>query len=143
MNRDTLCKQLGIVDTSLGFLLLIIAATLLSLWAVVLQRRGLCRTICGAEGGEGIPSTYPIRHKASAIIVGSLGFFLCLALSTLQEAGQGNDCVAIQSARTNLWASLFVLIAALLRYRDLDFVERCRQTATGPEDTLEQLEETV
>ena len=143
MDRKTLCKQLGTVDTSLGFLLLIVAATLLSLWAVVLQRRGLCRAICGAEDCEPLPPLYPIRHKASAIIVGSLGFFLCLALTTLQEARQGDDWVAEESARTNLWASLLVLLAALLRYRDVDFVECCQRTAAGPEDTLEQLEETV
>lgn len=118
------------------FLLLIIAATLLSFWSVSLQRKGLCLTIQGETETAGqLPPIYPIRHKASAIIVGALGFFLCLALRTLEEAEEGGDCVAKRSARSNLWASLFVLLAAMLRYQDLDFVERC-QASLEEEDTL-------
>ena len=45
--KKTLCAQLGVVDDSLFFLLLIIAATLLSFWSVSLQRKGLCLTIQG------------------------------------------------------------------------------------------------
>ena len=134
--EKTLCAQLGVVDESLFFLLLIIAATLLSFWSVSLQRKGLCLTIQGETETAGqLPPIYPIRHKASAIIVGALGFFLCLALRTLEEAEEGGDCVAKRSARSNLWASLFVLLAAMLRYQDLDFVERC-QASLEEEDTL-------
>lgn len=131
-----LCSQLGVTDTSLGFLLLIIAATLLSLWSVVIQRKGLYLTILGqTEAVETLPPVYPIKHKASAIIVGALGFFLCLALDGLRQAEAGTDRVAQRSARTNLWASLFVLLAGLLRYLDLDFVARC-QRGLEEEDTL-------
>lgn len=84
--KKTLCAQLGVVDDSLFFLLLIIAATLLSFWSVSLQRKGLCLTIQGETETAGqLPPIYPIRHKASAIIVGALGFFLCLALRTLER----------------------------------------------------------
>ena len=90
--KKTLCAQLGVVDDSLFFLLLIIAATLLSFWSVSLQRKGLCLTIQGETETAGqLPPIYPIRHKASAIIVGALGFFLCLALRTLEEAEEGGD----------------------------------------------------
>lgn len=134
--RETLCGQLGITDTSIGFLLLIVAATLLSVWSVFLQRQGLCLTIQGkAEEAGDLPPVYPLRHKASAIIVGSLGFFLCLALRTFEEAQAGDDCVAKRSAATNLWASLFVLLAGILRYLDLEFVQRC-QPALRQDDTL-------
>lgn len=136
MERDTLCRQLGITDRSLGFLLIIIAATLLSLWSVVIQRRGLCLTLLGnTEAAQSLPPVYPIKHKASAMIVGSLGFFLCLALNALAEAEAGTDCVARRSARTNLWASLFVLAAGILRFVDLNFVERC-QRGLESDDTL-------
>ena len=70
--EKTLCAQLGVVDDSLFFLLLIIAATLLSFWSVSLQRKGLCLTIQGETETAGqLPPIYPIRHKASAIIVGA------------------------------------------------------------------------
>lgn len=133
-DRDLLCRQLGVTDASLGFLLVIIAATLLSYRAVRIQRDGLCLTIRGgAEEAAALPDVYPIRRKASAMIVGSLGFFLCLALNTAREAEAGEDPVARRSARANLWASLLVLVSALLRLEDLDFVERSRQTALQEE----------
>ena len=54
--KKTLCAQLGVVDDSLFFLLLIIAATLLSFWSVSLQRKGLCLTIQGETetAGQGL-----------------------------------------------------------------------------------------
>ena len=45
MEEDALRQQLGIVDQSLGFLLILIASVLLSFYTVVIQRRGLCLTI--------------------------------------------------------------------------------------------------
>ena len=135
--RENLCRQLGITDTSLGFLLIIIAATLLSFLSVVIQRKGLCLTIRGKTGeAAGLPNVYPMKRKAAAMVVGALGFFLCLALSTAKEAAAGEDRVAQKSANTNVWASLFVLVAALLRLDDLDFVECSRQDVLLEEDTL-------
>lgn len=65
--KKTLCAQLGVVDDSLFFLLLIIAATLLSFWSVSLQRKGLCLTIQGETetAGQRPLSTHPaqgLRH---------------------------------------------------------------------------------
>lgn len=133
----TLCRQLGILDQSIGFTLLTIGGVLLSFWSIVIQRKGLCLTICGdTEAAGRLPPVFPLKCKASSIFVGALGFFLCLALSTLREAEQGGDCVAIQSARTNVWASLFVLVAAMLRLNDLQFVER-NQKGLVAEDEIE------
>lgn len=79
MEEDTLRQQLGIVDQSLGFLLILIASVLLSFYTVVIQRRGLCLTILGdTKAAAGLPDVYPIKRRASAMVVGSLGFFLCL-----------------------------------------------------------------
>lgn len=95
MEEDTLRQQLGIVDQSLGFLLILIASVLLSFYTVVIQRRGLCLTILGdTKAAAGLPDVYPIKRRASAMVVGSLGFFLCLALNAWQQAEQGDDCVA-------------------------------------------------
>ena len=54
-----------------------------------------------------------------ALVVGALGFFLCLALKTERETARGGTPAARRSACTNLWASLFVFLAALLRLDDL------------------------
>lgn len=134
--RRTLCAQLGIVDDSLGFLLILIAAVLLSFCGTALQRKGLCLTIRGeTAAAETLPDVYPIRRTAGAMVVGALGFFLCLALNTWEQARAGTDPVACRSARTNLWASLFVLAAAVLRFQDLDFVKRCGGQARTPAQT--------
>ena len=59
------CAQLGVVDDSLFFLLLIIAATLLSFWSVSLQRKGLCLTI---QGRRRPPDNCPyLSHPAQGL----------------------------------------------------------------------------
>lgn len=132
----TLCEQLKTIDSSLFFLLLIIVSVLISFWTVTIQRKGLCFTICGDTKAAGaLPRVYPFKCKSSAIVVGSLGFFLCLALAALGAAESGDDCVAKKSARTNFIASLLVFLAAVLRLDDLRFVERSRPTLVA-EDTL-------
>lgn len=130
--KKTLCAQLGIADDSLGFLLILIASVLLSFWATVIQRKGLCLTIQGDAGGaEALPDVYPLRRKAGAMVIGSLGFFLCLALNAWEQARREQDCVARQSAFTNLWASILVLAAAVIRFRDLTFTRQCTPPENG------------
>ena len=144
MEEDALRQQLGIVDQSLGFLLILIASVLLSFYTVVIQRRGLCLTILGdTEAAAGLPDVYPIKRRASAMVVGSLGFFLCLALNAWQQAEQGDDCVARRSATVNLWASLFVLLAGILRLMDLDFVACCSGGSAAAEKEAEPPEDST
>ena len=144
MEEDALRQQLGIVDQSLGFLLILIASVLLSFYTVVIQRRGLCLTISGdTEAAASLPDVYPIKRRASAMVVGSLGFFLCLALNAWQQAEKGDDCVARRSATVNLWASLFVLLAGILRLMDLDFVACCSGGSAAAEQESEPLEDST
>ena len=117
MDQNTLCRQLRIADQSLVFLLLLIASVLLSCQGIRLQRAALCRQLRG-ESGE-TPGLFPVRLGASALVVGVLGFFLCLAVHTWQETGPESAPAERQSTRTNLWASLLVFLAALLRLDDL------------------------
>lgn len=120
MEETVLREQLRTVDESLLFLLLIVLSVLLSYWGVRIQREGLCRTLQGdAEGAAALHRVFPIRLSASALVVGALGFFLCLALKTERETARGGTPAARRSACTNLWASLFVFLAALLRLDDL------------------------
>lgn len=135
--RQALCAQLGTIDTSIGFLLLIIAAVLLSYCAVSVQRKGLCLALAGrSEAARALPAVYPIRRKAAAIIVGALGFFLCLAARGARAAAEGDDCAARRSADANLWASILVMAAAMVRLMDLDCAEGGRQARLVEEDAL-------
>ena len=125
---EELKRDLETLNISLVFLILIILA-------VLLQREQLTLAIRGGEPGR-IPDPNPIRRQGSAITVGCLGFFLCLALSTLSKARTAGDPAAERSAQVNVWASLLVLLAAILRLVDLQTVEREPQTALLEETTL-------
>ena len=86
---------------------------------MTVQRRGLCLTLAGEEEqAAALPDVLPARRTAGAMVIGSLGFFLCLALRAWEDARSGTEA-ACRSASANLWASLFVLLAALLRFLDL------------------------
>ena len=112
MEETVLREQLRTVDESLLFLLLIVLSVLLSYWGVRIQREGLCRTLQGdAEGAAALPRVFPIRLSASALVVGALGFFLCLALKTERETARGGTPAARRSA-------------SLCRLRDLPLHQR-------------------
>ena len=116
--QELLEEQLNTVDQSIFFLILLILSVLLSFWSVLIQRGQLVCTIEGkTEAAAAAPKIYPIKISASALVVGSLGFFLCLALQACQK-----------SAGMNVWASLFVFAAALIRLYDLNFMERNQNT---------------
>lgn len=134
-SREELEQDLGMLNVSLVFLLLIILAVLLSLWSALIQRRQLRLAVAGEDAGQ-IPDPNPIRQQGSAITVGCLGFFLCLGLSTLRKAREAGEPAAVRSAQVNVWASLLVLLAAILRLVDLQTIDRERQTPLLEETTL-------
>lgn len=135
--KKTLCEQLGIINTSIFFNLLVIFAVLSSFWTVLVQRGQVACTLAGnTEAAEAAPPIYPVKRGAAVLFVGALGFFLCLALHLQRQADAGEDCVAKRSANTNVWASLLVLLAAVLRLDDLDYAERAGQSAAAPEEDV-------
>lgn len=117
MDEQELQEQLDTVDTTLLFLVIVIFSLLLSFWATLRQRQAVCLTIQGeTDAARQAGEVYPIRIAASALVLGSLGYFLYLALRLWEDA----RCGASQSsAWANLWASTLVLCAAIVRWRDL------------------------
>lgn len=112
METDNLTERLYILDHSLVFLSLIILSTLLSFVRLTKQRGDLCRLL----RGESLPASdsSSLALTASALLVGSLGYFFCLAVSSARSAAQGD-----RSAAVNLQASALVFLAALLRLGEL------------------------
>lgn len=111
-----LLRQLEELDTSMGFLALLILSLALSRRAVGLQREALCRALRGQEGAA--PDVFSLRLPASALVVGSLAYFFGLSLETWQGArgtGGREEC----SAQVNLYAALLMLAAGVLRLYDL------------------------
>ena len=133
--RKELKQSLGMLNVSLVFLILITLAVLLSLWSALIQRDQLKLALEGGDPSH-VPSVYPIRQAGSAITVGCLGYFLCLALWTQAEARSSRNPATMRSAQVNVWASLLVLLAAILRLVDLQTVAREVQTPLLEETTL-------
>ena len=131
--RQELERDLNTLDISLFFLLLIVLAVLLSLWSALIQREQLRLLLEGRQSARS-PSVNSIRSVGSAITVGCLGFFLCLALETRSQAE--GDPAAERSARVNVSASLLVLLAAILRLVDQQTVMKEQQTPLLEETTL-------
>lgn len=130
MERESLCRQLGTLDTSLKFLGLLILSVCLSWRALAVQREGLCGVLLGER--EEVPDVFPLRLVASAIVTGAVTFFFGVTLEGWAESREG-DCMARRSGDLNAWAALFVLAAALLRLYDLVTVQR---TQPGLEEDI-------
>lgn len=129
--RREQCEELKTLDTSLGFLLLVIASVILSYIALSRQRKALCLTMEGREEcAEQVGEVYPIRLGASALIVGALGYFFCLTLQTCRSTDP-DDPVAVHSASLNVLAGFLVLLAALIRLFDLNFTQRAQSALAG------------
>ena len=107
-------SALQTVNTSIMFLVLLVLGILLSLKGVLLQRDSLCVL---REGGDAEAPESPelFQCAAGAISIGALGYFFTLALQGWNDACREGSARAETVSRTNLWASLLVLCAAILR----------------------------
>ena len=130
--RQALAGERKTIEESLGFLVLLILSLLLSLSALLLQRRQLACAAAGErEAAAAVPDPYPLRCRASALVVGALGYFFAQALEGWQSAQKGSPDERA-SARRNLWAALLVLAAALIRLCDLNL----SRSPSGEDDAL-------
>lgn len=116
-DQQILEEQLDTLDDTVFFLVVIIASVLLSFWATLRQRQAVCLTLQGEEeAAQQAGAVIPIRFTASALVLGALGYFLHLAVRLWEDARCGADPA---SAKANLWASILVLAAGIVRWRDL------------------------
>lgn len=130
---EALRGELELVDTDLGFLFLIVLSVLLSYRATVRERDGLCLRLRGeAQAAQRAENVAPLRLAASALVVGSLGFFFMQALDACRDADPADE-TAYQSARLNLTASFLVLLASLIRLLNFNMVRRAQPAL---DDTL-------
>lgn len=114
-------EELETVNWSILFLILLIIGVLLSFSATLEQRSGLLEALCCRR--EDTTDVSAKRWAASALIVGTTGFFAWLACRAAREtAGQGT-CGEQRSAQANLLASVLVFAAALIRLNDLKLTE--------------------
>lgn len=131
--REALCEQLELVDTDLGFIFLIVLSVLLSFLATSRQRDGLYLRLRGEEqAAQQAENVAPLRLAASALVVGSLGFFFQQALDACRTVDPADE-TARRSARLNLIAGFLVLLASLIHLLDFNMVRRAQPAL---DDTL-------
>lgn len=112
MEQQDLRRELSDMDEAVLFLIVIIAGVLLSFRATLLQREGLRAELYAQRADT--TEIYPLRHTANALLVGALGFFLCLSAKNYQRADKD------ASSAANFTAAAMVLTAALIRFRDTE-----------------------
>lgn len=134
MDREALEEALDTLNGSIFFIIVIVGSILLSWLSLLKQRQQVREALTGSEVTQDC-SVFPLRLGSSALILGALGFFFCMALRRRVQACGGEDPVEKRSSLFNAAASTLVLGAALLRLEDLLFVERSGQNAlTEPEE---------
>ena len=116
-------SALETVNTSIMFLVLLVLGILLSLKSVLLQRESLCTA---REGGntDCLEAPFPFQRASGAIAIGALGYFFTLALRGQSDACRTGSRDSIRLSQVNLWASLVVLAAAILRFWALNAAQQ-------------------
>lgn len=114
-------QQLDILETSQGFILLIIGAILLSYYATTVQRKQLlCAAGCPVPDCRCLPDTFWMSVASAFAVLAATGYFYIL--SEQQLCAPHETCVQCRSAEFSRLASLLVLIAALIRLLNLFFI---------------------
>lgn len=95
-----LLKQLGIIDQSQWYILILAAATLLSYCTTDMQKQLL---LCSAQPEENacdcVADPYPIQLTSSAMIIGALIYFYQLAGRRAVHAQRNASAMRVQPAR--------------------------------------------
>ena len=120
--QETLCR----LGQSGFFIVMLLVGVVISYSVLERQRRQTCLALAGDDAGARRcgEAALEMRTVSSALVTGSLGFFLLLAERSCAEAAVGGDNAACRSAGRNLWASMLVFAAALIRLYDLSS-QRC------------------
>lgn len=126
MNPGILCSEWKALETSRGFLLLLLAGVLLSYQVLALQEEAVCRTLRGEAGAA--PDVFPLRAGSSALVVGALGYFFA---ASQRACAQVEGTAEARSAQRNELASFLVLLAALIRLCALNAVRRDSSSAAN------------
>ena len=114
---DEIKQQIAILDESKRYVLIILVGIILSYYSLYLQREQLVCSVTNCN--EKYPNTTYIRIISNLLVTTSLIFFYNLATAALNT--QSSTPQDASSNRLNYIASLFVLIASLIRLVDLIF----------------------
>lgn len=111
---EELAQQVCLIDKSQGYLIIVIAATILSYYTVSIQKQQLICTATDEEICKLLPPTLPIQAVTSILFIVSLVFFYGLTEDNVRQTKPGTK----QHARNQLnhLSSILVLMAAIIRF---------------------------
>ncbi len=120
--KETLQEQLALIDRSQKFVLLIIIAISLSYYVTTIQKGQLKCLLCEDDVSlcEDFPDTFPISLLSSTLVLISVIYFFIISDRALCDPK--DTCVQKRSDSYNNTASLFVLLAAIIRIINLIMV---------------------
>lgn len=110
-------EELETLNQSVLFLLVLIAAVLLSFAATVRQRDGLARALCCRQ--EDTTDVFALRWPAAILVAFSTGWFAWQACRAVGALSGQESCAQRRSAHANLLAAILVFVAGLVRLDDL------------------------
>lgn len=120
---EEIAAQVQVIEKSQQYILVIIGAILLSFYSTQIQKQQLICTAVEHPCCRCLPDTFPIKFISDILILAALFFFFHLSKEQVDSCEGETGCC---SARLNLTASMLVLLAALIRFFDINFV-RCRE----------------
>lgn len=139
MEQDQLKEQYEILLQSLGYIELVVIASIMSYYALMLQRDHFEKIFAGQIPPTTPPvNTFPIDFAASGLLMGSLTYFY--DLSNKQLTMPITDPQVREEAEINSLASSLVLMAGVLRLYNLVFQEMHIKESQQPlvEEELEE-----
>lgn len=115
-----ICHQLQVLETSQGFILLLIGAIILSYYTTTIQKKELkcalgCQLNCNC-----LPDTFVYSVISAIAVLIATGYFYIL--SEQQLCAPIKSCVQMRAAQNSRLSSLLVLLAAAIRLFNLFFV---------------------
>ncbi|MEG2038122.1 MAG: hypothetical protein RRZ73_00195 [Oscillospiraceae bacterium] len=100
---------------------MIIIGIALSYYALTVQRCQVVCTVTKEPCCKSLPDVFPIRALSSILILAGLIFFFNTA--SVNRCSETTDCVVKKSNDSNYLAALLVLLAGIVRFEDLFFVQ--------------------
>lgn len=115
---ETVCNQIQTIETSQGFILLLIGAIILSYYTTSIQKKEL-QCALGCLQNCSCPDTFIYRVISAIAILIATGYFYIL--SEQQVCVPQQNCIQMQIAQNSQVSSLLVLLAAAVRLFNLFF----------------------
>ncbi|MCI9626542.1 MAG: hypothetical protein HFI90_07140 [Clostridia bacterium] len=134
--KETLQEQLALIDRSQKFVLLIIIAISLSYYVTTIQKDQIKCLLCEEDAAlcEDFPDTFPISLLSSTLVLISVIYFFIISDRALCDPK--DTCVQKRSDSYNNTASLFVLLAAIIRIINLMMVWKSQRQVSESSDTI-------